>query len=262
MNNKPIGILDSGMGGLSVWARIRAAMPGESLLYYADAAHCPYGDRSHDEIRGYVESAVEQMLERGVKMVVLACNTATGAAVKHLREKYPDIPFVGMEPAVKPAALGTKSGVVGVLATRSSLDSDHFRRTSAEFAARVEILSAVGEGWVGIVESGREDSSEALEAVRKVVEPMLEKGVDQIALGCSHYPFLAGTIRNVIGDRDVQLIDSAPAIVRRVGELLAQYGIAAAPDAAARYEFMASAGDDYMARLREKAESAANMIFR
>lgn len=259
MNNSPIGIFDSGMGGLSVWRHIRAAMPGESLLYYADAANCPYGDRSHEEIRGYVEDAVGLMLRWGVKMIVVACNTATAAAIKYLREKYPDMPFVGMEPAVKPAALGSKSGVIGVLATRSSLDGGHFRRTAAEFADKVKILTAVGEGWVGIVESGQESSPEALEAVRKVVGPILEGGADSIVLGCTHYPFLAGAIGEVIGNRDVRIIDSAPAIVRRVGELLLQNGIAAAPDNLARYEFMSSADSDYLKRLEEKACAAMNM---
>lgn len=259
MNNAPIGIFDSGMGGLSVWRNIRAALPDESLLYYADAAHCPYGDRGHDEILGYVEEVVRQMLGRGVKMVVVACNTATAAAIGHIRGEYPNIPFVGMEPAVKPAALSTKSGVIAVLATRSSLDGGHFRRTSAEFADRAKILSAVGEGWVDIVESNRENTPEAFEAVRKVVEPLVAAGADRIVLGCTHYPFLTSVIKQVVGDRVVSLVNSAPAIVRRVKELLSANSLEAAASNTPVYDFMTSADGDYLARLKAKADAACTM---
>ncbi len=259
MNNAPIGIFDSGMGGLSVWAKVRAALPGESLVYFADGANCPYGDRSHDEIRGYVEAAVEQMLAQGVKLVVLACNTATAASIGYLREKYPDMPFVGMEPAVKPAALSTKSGVIAVLATRSSLEGGHFKRTSAEFADRVRILAAVGEGWVPIVEAGQEETPEALEAVRKVVEPLIAQGADRLVLGCTHYPFLTKAIRQAIGGRNVEIVDSAPAIVRRVEDLLGRNGLAASPLNVPLYTFMSSADDAYLAKLTAKAEAALEM---
>lgn len=249
------------MGGLSVWKEIRASLPTESLVYYADAAHCPYGDRSHDEIRGYVEEAVARMLDKGVKMVVVACNTATAAAIKYLREKYPDMPFVGMEPAVKPAAATTKTGTIAVLATRSSLDGGHFKRTSAEYADKVRILPAVGEGWVPIVESGKENTPEALDAVRAVVEPLITEGADRLVLGCTHYPFLAGAIRQVIGDRDIETVNSAPAIVRRVRELLGQGGLEASSTNVPDYAFMSSAGGDYIRRLREKAATAVDMEF-
>lgn len=244
-----------------MWKEIRSALPSESLVYYADAAHCPYGDRSHDEIRGYVEEAVARMLGLGVKMVVVACNTATAAAIKYLREKYPDMPFVGMEPAVKPAAATTKTGTIAVLATRSSLDGGHFKRTSAEYADKVRILPAVGEGWVPIVESGKENTPEALDAVRVVVEPLIAEGADRLVLGCTHYPFLTGAIRQVIGGRDVETVNSAPAIVRRVRELLGQGGLEASSPNVPEYIFMSSAGGDYIRRLREKAAMAVNMEF-
>lgn len=259
MNDAPIGIFDSGMGGLSVWSNIRAALPDESLLYWADAANCPYGDRAKEEIRGYVAAAVEQMVGVGVKMVVLACNTATAAAINYLRQTYPEVPFVGMEPAVKPAALSTASGIIGVLATRSSLEGDHFKRTSAEFADRVRILTAVGEGWVSIVENNEEDTPEALEAVQAVVGPLIEMGADRLVLGCTHYPFLTRAIRSVIGGRDVRIVNSAPAIVRRVKELLAAHELDARPGHRPRYEFLASAGEEYLQKLREKSRVARDM---
>ena len=253
--------MDSGMGGLSVWKEIRASLPNESLIYYADAAHCPYGDRDHDEIRGYVEYAVAQMFDKGAKMIVLACNTATASAIQYLRAEYPSVPFVGMEPAVKPAAAATKTGTIAVLATRSSLDGGHFKRTSAEYADKVRILSAVGEGWVPLVESGKENTAEALETVRVVVEPLLAENADQLVLGCTHYPFLTRAIRQVIGERDVKTVNSAPAIVRRVRNLLSQGELEASLSNVPEYTFMSSAGQDYLSRLREKAETAVNMEF-
>lgn len=259
MNGNPIGIFDSGMGGLSVWKNIRAALPEESLLYFADAAHCPYGNRDLEEIRGYVEQYVGEMIGKGVKMIVIACNTATAAAVKGLREKYPDFPFVGMEPAVRPAVRDTESGVIGVVATRSSLSGEHFKKTSAELAGQAEILTAVGEGWVEVVEKNGEDTQEAFEVVRRVVMPLVEKGADHIVLGCTHYPFLARTIEKVIDNPDVRLVNSASAIVRRVKDLLARYDIAAPAGNTPRYEFMTSAGDDYLERLAAKSKAAWSM---
>lgn len=259
MNDAPIGIFDSGMGGLSVWRNIRRALPAESLSYYADAANCPYGDRDHEQIRGFVDEAVGKMLADGVKMVVLACNTATAAAIGFLREKYPDIPFVGMEPAVKPAALTTRTGVIGVLATRSSLDGGHFKRTAAAFADKVRIVTGVGEGWVEIVEGNREDEPQTLEAVGRIVEPIIGKGADKLVLGCTHYPFLTGAIKQVIGSREVEIVNSAPAIVRRVGELLAQGGLEAGAGNMPRYEFASSGNSEYLERLVAKSGAAMEM---
>ena len=152
MNNKaPIGIFDSGMGGLSVWREVRNLLPEESVIYLADGKNCPYGERSKEEIAELTRRAIEELVARGVKLVVVACNTATAVAIESLREEF-DIPFVGMEPAVKPAALSTRSGVIGILATRASLEGELFRTTSSKYADRVKILSAVGEGFVEAVE--------------------------------------------------------------------------------------------------------------
>ncbi len=251
--SSPIGIYDSGFGGLSVWRALYDALPNESLIYLGDGKNCPYGDRSAEEITRFANEAVERLLSEGAKMIVVACNTATAVAIRDLRTKYPEIPFVGLEPAVKPACLTTRTGKVGVLATARSLEGNHFRTTAAKYADKVEILTAVGEDFVEIVERSAEREPESLEQVRRVVEPMLEQGVDKIVLGCTHYPFLLDQIREVVGDRDVEIIDSGEAVERRVEQLLDEYGLRADADHSAEYRFLTFAEREYAERLRCKA---------
>jgi glutamate racemase len=186
-------------------------------------------------------------------MVVVACNTATAAAIDFLRRKYRQMPIVGMEPAVKPACLNTRSGVVGVLATARSLDGDLFRRTAARYGENIRVLTAVGEGFVELVEEDREQSPEAVETVRRVLEPMIREGADQIVLGCTHYPFLLPVFRQVIGERGVAVVDPSPAVGRRVGQLLDQYDLRAEKGATANYGFLTFADEAYRSRLECKA---------
>lgn len=252
MNNAPIGIFDSGLGGLSVWAEIRRRLPDESLVYYGDGKNCPYGHRSAEEITRYAIEAVDRLLDKGAKLIVVACNTATGAAVKTLRQKY-SIPIVGMEPAVKPAALATRSGVIGILATKRSLESEHFQHTSACYASNVKILQSEGRGFVELVENGDCNSELALSTIATVVEPMLEQGVDQIVLGCTHYPFLAESIRKVVGNREVAIIDPSPAIAARVEQLLVRDDMRAEEGHTPYYEFISAADEEYVAKIKEFA---------
>jgi glutamate racemase len=272
MDNRPIGIFDSGMGGLSVRAAIEQALPHESLVYFGDGANVPYGPRSKEEITRFVDEAVVELIERNdVKMIVIACNAATGAAIDYLRAKY-NIPIIGMEPAVKPAALTTKTGVVGVLATAAAFKGDLYRTTSAEYRNRVRIIETVGEGFVELVENDRENTPEALETVRRAVEPMLDAGADRIVLGCTHYPFLAQQVSQVIdqwttaknaprpnpnpdteAEAAAQIVDSAPAIARRVEQLLAENNLHASSDATPHHQFHTFADNDYRARLMRKS---------
>lgn len=254
MNNSAIGVFDSGMGGLSVWRELRRQLPGESLIYYGDGKNCPYGNRSAEEILTFVEEAVEALLARGAKMIVVACNTATAVAIDTLRSRYP-IPFVGMEPAVKPAALTSQSGVIGVLATKASFGGALYLANEARYGSQVQIIRAVGEGFVELVERGEERSSEALQTVRAVVEPMIEAGADRIVLGCTHYPFLTDTIAEVVGDRAVEIIDPAPAVARRAAWLLDQNNLRAESGSVARYDFLSAAGEEYEAVLAARANS-------
>ena len=259
MNDNPIGVFDSGLGGLSVWRELRRALSHESLIYYGDGKNCPYGSQPRERIIEYTVAATRWLMSQGAKLIVVACNTATAAAIRTLRTKY-TLPIVGMEPAVKPAALTTHSGVVGILATEGSLHGELFHHTAAQYASHVQILSAVGEGFVELVETNRENTSEALETVRKVVEPLIEAGADRLVLGCTHYPFLAPAIRQVIGCREVELIDPAPAICRRVAQLLAEHGLEATPDHQADYGFHTLAGEEYLQRLKNKAELALQSV--
>lgn len=252
-NNNPIGLFDSGMGGLSVWRVLQRTLANESLIFFGDGARCPYGERKREQVLQFTVEGVERLLERGCKLIVIACNTATAVAIEHLRERYPEIPFVGLEPAVKPAALSTQTGVVGVLATRRSLEGELFLRTSARYADRARIIKAVGEGFVEIVERSEEDTPQAEQRVRSVVEPLIEQGADRIVLGCTHYPFLRHVMERVVGERDVQIIDSSEAVERRVEELLDRYELRAAQDNKPCYEFLTEATAEYAEQLQRKA---------
>ena len=250
--NRAIGVFDSGLGGVSVWQALYDALPNESLIYLGDGARCPYGSRSRDEVLQYTEEAVERLLSEGCKMIVVACNTATAVAIKYLREKYPSIPFVGLEPAVKPAALTTKTGIVGVLATKRSLEGDHFRRAEAKYGSEVKILKGVGEGFVEAVEANQEHTAETAELVRKAVQPLVEAGADKIVLGCTHYPFLREEIAKVVGE-GVEIVDSSAAVARRVISLLDENGIRAEKGATPEYRFLSFADEAYVEKLRNKA---------
>lgn len=254
MSNAPIGIYDSGMGGLTVWREVRRVLPEESLIFLGDGKNCPYGSRSREEVRQLADAAVARLgKEEGCKMVVVACNTATAAAIDFLRAKYAPMPLVGMEPAVKPACLATKSGVVGVLATERSLDGDLFRRTAARYGSGIEVVTAAGRGFVELVESDREDTPEAEACVREAVAEMLDRGADQIVLGCTHYPFLLPTLRRVLAGCDVTIIDPSPAVARRVVQLLDANGLRAETGHRPEYRFVTFADEAYRRRLMDKA---------
>lgn len=261
MNNNPVGIFDSGLGGLTVWREIRRLLPGESLLYFADGENCPYGTKTMDEIRRYTLDAVEVLINKGAKLVVIACNTATAAAIEQLREMYPEVPFVGMEPAVKPAAMATKSGVVGILATEASLNGKLFKNAVEKYAGGIKVIPVPGNGFVELVEDDKEGTEEPLEIVKEVLRPIIEGGADQLVLGCTHYPFLIDDIRKVIGEADVKIVNSAPAVAKRVADLLAAKRLEADKGHVPEYEFYTLAGDVYLRKLIDKSERALNMEF-
>lgn len=255
MNNAPIGVYDSGFGGLSVWRELRRLLPHESLLYLGDGKNCPYGGRSRAEIEGFAIEAVERLVEEGVKMVVVGCNTATTAAVETLRRRWPDMPIVGLEPAVKPACLTTQSRKIAVLATAHSLSSDMFLDTAARWASDVEVVKVVGEGFVELVENDMEHTEEAERLVRRAVEPLLGRGVDKLVLGCTHYPFLRPLIERVVAGSGIEVIDSGAAVARRVEWLLDRYDIAASNDNTPAMRFITFADEAYRKRLEQKANA-------
>ena len=253
MNNNPIGVYDSGFGGLSVWRELHRALPRESLIYMGDGKNCPYGTKSEEQIRELAEKAVGDLVERGCKMVVVACNTATAAAIEYLRERFSHIPIVGLEPAVKPACAMTRSKVVGVMATERSLAGRKFLSTLERYGQGVEVLKVVGEGFVEAVEADAEQEPRTEELVRRAVEPMIERGADVIVLGCTHYPFLGDVIRRVVGDREVAVIDSGEAVEKRVESLLDKFDLRCAEDNVPRLEFLSYADEEYRSRLERKA---------
>ncbi len=253
MNNSAIGVYDSGFGGLSVWRELRRALPDESLIYLGDGKNCPYGGRSREEITRFAEEAVECLVSRGVKMVVVGCNTATTAAVEQLRSRWQSMPIVGLEPAVKPASLSTRTGRIAVLATEHSLASDMFLRTASRYAEGVEVIKVVGENFVELVEQDAENTERAAEAVRRVIEPLLNRDIDRIVLGCTHYPFLVPQIERVISGHDIEIVDSGEAVARRVAWLLDRYELHAERGHRPTYEFLTFADEEYRLRLEQKA---------
>lgn len=255
---RPIGVFDSGMGGLSVWQEIVKLLPNESVVYFGDGKNCPYGERSAKEVIGFVQDAVDLFLKKKCKAIVLACNAATAMSVDYLRKRYPEMIIVGMEPAVKPAAHNSRSGVIGILATKATLEGALFKETSLKYGQNVKIISSVGEGFVELVESGQENSEEAYYAVSKCVSGMIDGGADHIVLGCTHYPFLTDTIKKVIGDRDIAIVDPAPAIALRVKSLLEQNGLLAIGDISPEYLFYSAREDEYSEKLKSKAMSLVN----
>ena len=215
----PIGVFDSGIGGLTVLREIVRQSPERDTLYLADSAHCPYGQRSQAEIRSLSEGVARYLLDRGACCVVVACNTASAAALAYLRARFPGVPFVGMVPAVKPAVAMTRSGTVGVLATPMTLQGQLLSDVIERFAGGVRVLTQGCPGLVERVEAGDLESPDTEALVRRYLEPLLEQGADAIVLGCTHYPFLAPLIQRLAGP-GVQLVDPSAAVARQVGRVL------------------------------------------
>lgn len=214
-----IGVFDSGVGGLSVWVKIRETLPNESIIYYADNAHCPYGSKSKDEIISYSDKITRFLLDKGCKVIVVACNTATSMAISYLRNTF-NIPFIGIEPAVKPAALTSETGKIGILATEGTLKSKLFNETKARFAGDIDITLTVGQGLVEIIENNLQGTEASFTLLRKYILPMLDKGVDRLVLGCTHYPFLIDDIHTVTEGSPLKIIDPAKAVSLRLGNVL------------------------------------------
>ena len=217
--DSPIGIYDSGVGGLTVWRAVRDLLSAEKLIYFADQAKVPYGSRPLDEVRELAVAACTFLMKQGCKLIVIACNTASSAALKDVRAKWPDFPFVGMEPAVKPAAEQTLSGKVGVLATTSTLHGALYASVVERFANDVQLYQATCPGLVQQIEKGFLDAPETRHILEAAVLPMLEEGVDTLVMGCTHFPFVIPLIKKIVGET-VRVIDPAPAVAKQVRRVL------------------------------------------
>jgi glutamate racemase len=219
MNKQPIGVLDSGIGGLSVMQEIVKLLPHEDILYYADSGNCPYGTRPAHEIKELTGWAAAFLLEHGAKALVVACNTASTAAVADLRQRWPDVPIVGMVPAVKPAAEQTRSGVIGVLATEATGRAPVLLDVIDRFASDVKVIIAAPPGLVERVEAGEIATPQTAALLQEYLEPLLGRGADALVLGCTHFPFLRPTLHNLFGER-LRLIDSGEAVARQTYRVL------------------------------------------
>lgn len=245
-----IGFFDSGVGGLSVWRAVRRRLPACSTLYVADNAHCPYGPRPAEQVRRYSAGITRFLLAQGADMVVVACNTASAAALQWLRAHFAT-PFVGMEPAVKPAAQVTRTGHVGVLATHGTVEGDLFRNTAARYANGVVVHTYVGDGLVECVEAGQADAPEAEQLLRQYVDPMLAAGVDCLVLGCTHYAFLTPALERIL-PATVTVVDASEAVARQVERRLqeiAPSGEPGDPTSAARHRFFTTGTPDILTTL-------------
>lgn len=223
MSQDPIGIFDSGLGGLTIYNEIHKLLPNENIIYLADSKNAPYGDKTKEEIIDISVKNTEFLLKQGCKLIVVACNTASTNAVKYLREHY-EVPIIRVQPAIKPAALNSKTKVVGMLATKGTLESELLNETASRFAKGVKVVEQVGEGLVSLIEDGKMRSPEMTSLLNKYVRPMMDQDIDYLVLGCTHYPFLTDQIRQITGDR-VCIIDSGEAIARQTRVILTEEGL-------------------------------------
>tara|TARA_R110002072_G_scaffold12987_2_gene55219 strand:+ start:91911 stop:92702 length:792 start_codon:yes stop_codon:yes gene_type:complete len=217
-SNDPIGIFDSGVGGTSIWKEIHQLLPLEHTIYLADSKYAPYGNKTSEEITALSIKNTETLLEMGAKIIVVACNTATTNAIDVLRNKY-SIPIIGIEPAIKPAALNTTSKSIGILATKGTLSSALFHKTSEEFTKNIKVLEIVGEGLVPLIETGELESKALQTLLKKYTAPMVKANIDYLVLGCSHYPYLIPQLEELLPN-NVTIIDSGQAVARQTKKLL------------------------------------------
>lgn len=249
----PIGLFDSGVGGTSVWKEIHKILPAENTLYLADGKNAPYGEKSREEIIRLSIKNTEFLLRKGCKIIVVACNTATTAAIASLRAHY-KVPFIGIEPAIKPAALQTKTKKVGVLATKGTLASSLFRNTIHLFAKGVTILEQEGTGLVELIEAGKENSEEIRSLLKKYIDPMLQQGIDRLVLGCTHYPYVIPILRQLL-PKEVTIIDSGQAIGQQTKAVLIKKGLLSPNNPPATHCFYSNAETAVLKRLVENPDA-------
>ncbi|WP_299046377.1 glutamate racemase [uncultured Polaribacter sp.] len=245
--NLPIGIFDSGIGGTSIWKEIVTLLPSESTIYLSDSANAPYGNKTKDKIIELSIKNTEILLEHNAKLIVVACNTATTNAIKVLREKY-NVPFIGIEPAIKPAALKTTTKVIGILATKGTLNSKLFENTSSTIDQKIIRKEVIGTGLVELIENGKINSPEMTKLLRSYLIPLLNENADCLVLGCTHYPYLIPQIRNIVGHK-IQIIDSGEAVARQTKAVLDKHQLLNLSKTNVKYEFFINKNKNVLKQL-------------
>lgn len=239
LNNKPIGIFDSGVGGISIWKELQQRLPFEDTIYLADSKNAPYGEKKAETIVQLSIKNTELLLDLGCKLIVVACNTATTNAIDYVRTHYP-IPFIGIEPAIKPAALGSTSGTVGVLATRGTLSSTLFHSTAKNHASNIKIIEQEGTGLVELIEAGQATSEDTRTLLQKYIQPMVDSGIDHLVLGCTHYPHLVPLLREEL-PAHVKIIDCGEAVANQTYRILEEQGLLAEDHGITKHRFYTNA---------------------
>jgi len=251
----PIGIFDSGVGGTSIWKEIHQLLPNENTIYLADSQHAPYGQKSKDEIINLSIKNTEYLLNKNCKLIVIACNTATTNAISHLREKY-NVPFIGIEPAIKPASIKTTTNNIGILATKGTLNSQLFATTSNTLNNKINIIEQVGEGLVELIEKGELHSPKMTILLKKHIAVFLKFNIDYLVLGCTHYPYLIPQIQKLLGSK-IMIIDSGYAVAKQTKRVLEKTGLLNINGADGFNKFYSNANQSILEALLHKHNQAS-----
>ena len=235
IHNQPIGLFDSGVGGTSIWKEVVKLLPHENTIYLADSKNAPYGEKTTEEIIKLSVKNTELLLSKGCKLIIVACNTATTNAIDFLRKNY-SVPFIGIEPAIKPAALYSKTGAIGILATKGTLTSKLFAKTANEYTKNITTIEQDGDGLVPLIENGQSNSDEMFELLNNYLKPMLNFDIDHLVLGCTHYPYLIPQIKKIIGN-NIQIIDSGEAVARQTKAVLEKNNLLSNTTEKGKHEF-------------------------
>ena len=255
--NFPIGIFDSGIGGTSIWKEITALLPNENTIYLSDSKNAPYGEKSKQEIIDLSIKNTEFLLKQNCKLIVVACNTATTNAIQFLREKY-NVPFIGIEPAIKPASLKTKTNRIGILATKGTLNSELFEKTSSTINKQITVKENIGTGLVELIEDGKIDSNEMKNLLSLYLNPLINEGVDCLVLGCTHYPYLIPQIREIVGNK-MEIIDSGQAVAKQTKVVLEKYKLLKTDDIKGEHQFYINKYKDVLAMMISENSNLINI---
>jgi glutamate racemase len=258
-NSNPIGFFDSGVGGTSIWKEVIQLLPNENSIYLSDSINAPYGEKPIEEIIALSKKNTEKLISMGSKIIVVACNTATTNAIQILRETYP-LPIIGIEPAIKPAALGSQKKIIGILATKGTLSSKLFSKTSELYSKNITIIEVEGNGLVSLIEQGKQDSTEIKELLSNLLKPMLDAQVDYLVLGCSHYPYLVPVLKELLPN-DVTIIDSGEAVARQTKKLLLENNLMNNINISPKHSLFTNAKPEVLANLVRAKENNLDVSY-